>query len=96
MKLSEDGEVLCPRCGSQYLHQNKVEVWDRKGESQEGAHISTSNHSLSVDSDMSQNPSDRRDATEITFWCEECEGGESVLRLVQHKGITYAKMFPKE
>jgi len=83
----ERDELLCPKCEGEWMHQGLVEVFDR-GEDESGSHIHTSagTGSISVDRDMSKNPSLRRQGIRIHFKCEM--GCNSVLDIVQHKGFT--------
>jgi hypothetical protein len=85
----------CPRCGSEYLHQGKVTVYDR-GEDAEtylktevGAKIVVQH----VRASGQDNPSERRDGVAIEFSCENCEtkdpGGPRLeFTIAQHKGRT--------
>jgi hypothetical protein len=87
--MKYDVELLCPACGFNYLHHDKVEVFERYGEDNPlGIHATIKDVSLEVDSSMFRNPSSRRDGIRIEFCCEGCDE-ISVLQIVQHKGITY-------
>jgi hypothetical protein len=87
--MNYDIELLCPACGDNYLHHDKVEVFERCGEDSEtGFHATIENMRIEIDRDMAGNPSQRRDGMKIEFYCEGCEK-RSVLKIVQHKGITY-------
>ena len=84
-----DSQVLkCPRCGYVYTHQEVYEIWNRKEDSDEGMHCLVNGTEVKIDSDASTgNPSSRRQAISISFWCESC-GVRSILDIVQHKGLT--------
>lgn len=94
---SFDGELRCPDCGEVNLHQDRVEVWNRPEDADEGTHVVVVNDSVGVDPDMSKNPSRRRQGLSIEFFCEHCSCNEKgnlddkryVLDIVQHKGTTY-------
>jgi hypothetical protein len=82
--------LICPRCGSDYLHSGRVSVFDR-GEDEAVTHLTVVENGLSathlVKSGI-ENPSDRRHGIAIAFECEECSGLLE-LTLSQHKGNTY-------
>lgn len=90
----EDGQLVCPLCGGTYLHQGRVEVFERPEEdAQTGTHIAVTGHTTTVthNAPMTANPSSRRHGMLIAFDCENCTTGTSpfVLAIVQHKGNTY-------
>ena len=85
----EENELLCPRCGFNYLHHERVTVFDRPDD-----HPTT--RVVRIDDEVNVtvatsydcgNPSDRRDGLLIEFWCEEC-GYNLTLQIAQHKGNT--------
>jgi hypothetical protein len=85
----EDGILCCEHCGFNYLHQIKVDVFERSGEdSNKGLHVTTQGVMASINTDMEGNPSSRRDGIKITFNCENCDG-LTYLYIIQHKGCTY-------
>lgn len=83
-------ELNCPRCGSAYLHQGTVTVYDR-GEDQaacvktvvEGGRVSVDPYGNNTD-----NPSMRRHGLTIQFDCEGCGDKPIFLTVAQHKGCT--------
>jgi hypothetical protein len=83
-------DLLCPFCGSDYLHHGKVEIFDRQEDNETGLHVSVDASRVTLDSDISGNPSLRRQGLKIHFGCENCNGA-SILTLAQHKGTTYMK-----
>jgi len=86
---TNDLPLQCPCCGEYYLHHDKVEVFSRKSEDQEGIRSVTQESGRTfVDTDMRDNPSRRRDGLKIHFWCESCDK-KSFLTFRQHKGSTY-------
>lgn len=99
------GQLMCPECGGENLHQGQVEVYVRDEEdSQHGiaANIfptsQPSNAHLSVSTDVSAvagNPSARRDGISIEFTCEACpsDGYTEILflHIYQHKGTTFVE-----
>jgi hypothetical protein len=95
VKLSEDYGIgpalLCPRCGSEYLHHGRVTVFDR-GEDDEATVVTTVKGGLTathlLPSCRCGNPSGRRDGVAIAFYCEQC-GDAIELTIAQHKGCTY-------
>lgn len=71
--------LRCPDCGDTWLHQGKVEVFDRFGDHKDSPGIRTSVEGGEVerddsDSAMDGNPSWRRDGVVIHFYCEMCNG----------------------
>jgi hypothetical protein len=93
----EYGDTLlrCPRCGDDYLHHTRVEVFDREEDAAVGLHTTAGAEDVRVDRDLSQNPSSRRDGIAIAFYCEMCDGNSDgpgpgvVLTIAQHKGRTF-------
>ena len=96
-RLEGDGNSLCcPRCGSDYLHQAAVEVWNRgEDEDIEGIRITADGNIVKV---TGNNPSPRRDGVNIAFSCEECSFDEDgnpddsiigELVIFQNKGQTH-------
>lgn len=93
---TEPFDLRCPRCGSDYLHQGKVTVFERAEDGAVTTVITvpgdSSAHLKSVPSDQILNPSSRRHGLSVEFWCEGCnskEAGDYIeLTLAQHKGNT--------
>jgi len=94
-------ELSCPICEETNLHQKKIEVFDREEDEEAGFHVTVDNKTVSVDENMNDNPSGRRQGLMIYFKCEHCDGipkefkeVEFSCRLViyQHKGCTYMHM----
>lgn len=85
-------DLLCPRCGSDYLHHNDVLVFDRREDAEAVTLTQVDAGSVSVSmapSTAAGNPSMRRDGVTINFWCENCgENRPLQLHLAQHKGCT--------
>jgi predicted RNA-binding Zn-ribbon protein involved in translation (DUF1610 family) len=92
--LNDDHELLCPRCGFNYLHAQQVEVYDRGEDAKQGRHTTVDadadgRGTFSQNTSLRGNPSMRRGAITIDFYCENC-GEDRPLRLAlsQHKGCT--------
>ena len=83
--------LICPRCGSDYLHSGAVKVYDREEDAAETS-VTTVNYGLAathvVESSKAGNPSSRRQGVAVAFECEECEGPLELL-IAQHKGGTF-------
>jgi hypothetical protein len=89
---SNDGLVVCPRCGNDYTHHGAVTIYHRVGGEDSprivitkiaGEQIATS----IADEADSGCPSSRRNGLAIVFECENC--AESFeLTFAQHKGQT--------
>ena len=91
MDFDSDGVLMCPACGFNYLHQNDVEVFNRGEDEPTGLHAIIQGDRVVVNSDITGNPSSRRQGLLIYFRCEGCPA-ISVMSIVQHKGNTYIKM----
>lgn len=85
---AEDGELVCPSCGFNYLHHVKVEVFERSEDALHGVHVAVSEGQAVMDTSLEGNPSGRRHGITIQFECEGCDA-EPVLSISQHKGYTY-------
>jgi hypothetical protein len=85
-----DTHVLhCPSCGSDYLHHELIEVFERREDATYGLHVAIDNGRMRADTDVSVgNPSSRRDGLTVDFWCEGC-WKISRLSIAQHKGNTW-------
>lgn len=81
-------ELLCPFCGSNYLHHDRIEAFEREEDQKLGLHVSIADGKVKADTDLKSNPSARRHALNIHFLCEGCSE-KSVLSISQHKGNTH-------
>jgi hypothetical protein len=81
------GELKCPSCGYNYLHHEKVEIFERGEDEEKGLHVKVENGMVTTDTNLSGNPSARRHGLTIHFWCEGCKA-KPVLSISQHKGNT--------
>jgi len=82
------GELKCPSCGFNYLHHDKVEIFERGEDEEKGLHVKVENGVATIDTNLSGNPSARRHGLTIQFWCEGCKA-KPVLSISQHKGNTW-------
>jgi len=81
--------LVCRGCGDPTLHQDRVEVFNREQEDSEtGLHVQIDGQTLSLNEDMKDTPSGRRDGLYIYFRCEQCPE-EVRLSIYQHKGTTF-------
>jgi hypothetical protein len=86
-----EGVLLCPACGSEYLHHSVVTVFDRGEDEVETIVTESTPDSLVrtvLPSRECANPSDRRDGVAVRLWCEICPGPDFELCIAQHKGQT--------
>ena len=74
------------------MHHSRIEVFNRKEDAEIGNHTVINGSQTIIDNDISMNPSPRRDGVSIIFWCEQC-CEESVLDIIQHKGMSYVRWF---
>lgn len=82
--------LLCPRCGGDYLHQNRIEIFNRAEDATDGLHVVVDGLTLKADTfDFTQNPSSRRYGMTIYFLCETCPNTVMKMDIAQHKGNTY-------
>jgi uncharacterized OB-fold protein len=87
----EEGVLLCPQCGNEYLHQGAVTVCARDGENKDGTQVDVrSSGEIVTRRIKSVSFEGRRDDMRTSF---ECEGCDAVLSLVlsQHKGRTFVR-----
>ena len=84
--------LACPKCGSEYLHQEDVQIWNRAEDGEKCFYAKIENVRALIDEQRgnSGNPSPRRQGMCINFLCEGC-GIETVhaLLVFQHKGMTF-------
>ena len=93
LQVNDQNQLLCAACGGEYTHCESVESFEQLNEdfNKSGVHVTVKGYAqISVDCDMSGNPSHRRDGVKLTFWCEYCEK-KSVLTIAQHKGNTFVE-----
>ena len=81
-------KILCPSCSNNYLHHNRVEVFERGEDAAHGVHVAVADGKATFDTSLEGNPSTRRHGIKIRFSCEGCKANP-VLSLSQHKGNTY-------
>jgi predicted RNA-binding Zn-ribbon protein involved in translation (DUF1610 family) len=88
--LGGAADLLCPRCGADYLHHVAVTVYDRREDAPTvvETRISGSIISINASSSGDNNPSRRRDGLAIDFYCEGCGDAPIQLCIAQHKGAT--------
>ena len=48
--------MTCPQCGDEYLHQRRIEVFNREEDAKEGTHVTVQWETVKVDHDISLNP----------------------------------------
>lgn len=86
------GQLRCV-CGSDYLHQRNVTIFQRDEDADKTTVIAQDGHTAQVSEFPSQdtcNPSPRRNGLIIEFECEECgDEGFKRLAIFQHKGNTF-------
>jgi hypothetical protein len=83
-------ELLCPSCGFNYLHHNRVEVFECGEDAKQGVHVTVEDGKATMVTSLEGNPSARRHGLKIHSWCEGCKA-KPVLALHQHKGNTYVE-----
>jgi hypothetical protein len=92
--VNRDGILCCPACGGENLHQEDVEVFNRRVEDAPSC-VVVVDHKLGIalDGDPARNPSSRRQGLLVTFLCETCGdlGRRHTLEIAQHKGNTFVR-----
>ena len=81
----------CPTCGSIYIHQQTIGIYNCDEDKTTGLHLEVNHTNFTMDTDMKDNPSPRRQGMSILFHCEECDGenpASHILNIFQHKGQT--------
>jgi len=81
-------ELLCPNCGFNYLHHDRVEVFECREDADYGVHVIVTDGRAVLDTSLTGNPSSRRHGVKIHFWCEGC-AAKPILSIAQHKGMTF-------
>ena len=87
--------LLCPGCGGDYIHHDRVEVFECGEDEETGLHVVVRDGKATIDKSLVGNPSARRHGLRIRFYCELCPV-KSVLTLSQHKGNTFVDFSPVE
>lgn len=85
------GDLKCPHCKGEHLHQEEVEVYWRDHEDGPATKITSSGAEVSVTRD--DDAPGRRQSTFIWFVCEDCSGGGApllkfCLEIQQYQGRT--------
>lgn len=94
LEFNEHNELLCPECKGNYLHQDKVVVFNPEQEdAKEGVKVVVDGLKVAVEPELDGNPSRRRQGMLISFWCEGCDANP-VMTIAQHKGNTIMR-WPK-
>lgn len=87
--VDEDGHLLCPNCGSDFVHVDMVEVYGRDNEDGPTRAVAVDASGSTVTTyPCDHNPSARRHAIRIAGWCETCDVSPFSVTFVQHKGQT--------
>jgi hypothetical protein len=84
-------ELLCPNCNGNYLHHDRVEVFEREEDAHSGLQVTVSGKEVTTRTSLTGNPSMRRHGVKIFFSCEFCDA-IPVLTIAQHKGNTHTDM----
>jgi len=89
---SENEDVLeCPACGGFNLHHVRIAAFERAEDSETGIHVEVASENVTVDQNLSGNPSGRRHGLVIKFDCEGCSA-DIEMHIYQHKGSTFLGM----
>ncbi len=83
----DQSALLCPECGGEYLHHYLTTKYGRAREDAPTRYAFWGEF-LDPEESPLENPSDRRDAVGVRFYCETCLA-LSELTISQHKGWTF-------
>jgi len=86
----ENGELICPFCGGEFLHHGIVNVYTRREEDAPVSRVSVDddgNLSTKQIGDNDSDPTERRGAVTIEFRCEQCER-KFQMEVRQNRGRT--------
>ncbi|MBN2759810.1 MAG: hypothetical protein JXQ79_04865 [Rhodobacteraceae bacterium] len=86
----QENTLHCPSCDGVYLHQGRVEVFNRAEDADEGTHV-VDTDTVQADRNLAGNPSNRRQGLKMNFFCETCHADVWLL-IYQHKGNTFVRM----
>lgn len=78
----------CPSCGGNHLRHEKIDVFEREEDRDDGIHILVTDGAATVDTSLKGNSSSRRHGLSVRFSCEHCPE-KPVLTITQHKGNTW-------
>ena len=92
----DSADLICPRCGGDYLHHQSVVMFDRAEDDELATRSIVSGSKMILDivnSKDAGNPSRRRGGLVIQFCCEHCEAKDGPTQIIeltiaQHKGST--------
>jgi hypothetical protein len=90
----DGGRLKCTVCGNDYLHHNRVEVFECGEDAAHGLHVVVDGGAVTTDTKLNGNPSSRRHGLRVHFLCEGCNV-RSFMEISQHKGNTYVGMGTK-
>lgn len=90
IKVKDDGSLHCPACDYEYLHHERIEVYERDEDHRTSRCTIVQGNDVTIDGVVTSkhNPSSRRNGIRIIFSCEVCTAEPSLI-IVQHKGCTY-------
>jgi len=92
--MANTNVLKCPACGYYFTHQEYYEIF-QCNEDSGGIRTIVQLNQTTVDTNMKDNPSSRRDGMRMFFTCEGCHGIDEFvnppmfeLLIYQHKGVT--------
>lgn len=88
---SDGGRLECPACGNDYMHHDRVEIFECGEDAAYGLRVVVAEGAVTTDTSLQGNPSSRRHGLRVHFWCEHCKV-KSFMEIAQHKGNTYVGM----
>lgn len=84
-----DTRLTCPVCKDEEsnLHHSDVNIFNREENAEKGTHVRVQGSKVTINDELTGNPSKRRNGITMKIWCEQCDA-ESIFAIVQHKGLT--------
>lgn len=93
-ELAPGYPLECPGCKNDFLHQGRVDVFNREEDEPVAQHTTVTRDGVSKARLVSTlNAPGRRHWLEISFQCETCDAAP-ILIVRQHKGSTYLSWAP--
>lgn len=89
-QYGEEASLLCPSCGHDNLHHERIEIFDRTEDEPSGIHLTVFHGKATFDTSLEGNPCIRRHGLKIRFSCETCVA-RPVLSISQDTGTTYVE-----
>ena len=104
VEIDDIAVLRCPDCGGEYLHCEKIDVFEHSTDAMVTAHttIETHHHNVEYDQKSQRDPGFDGLRLRIHFGCEDCDDGcedcdedgtdhDRVLSILNTNGMTYTR-----